>query len=139
MLTWGGTTSLQRNSQKCLDSQKRWWIGNVSRSYLQSTIPDMFISIESVHSFIWQSILLSVHPFICPSICLSIHSSDHHLFIYSSIFLSIHLSIHLSVCSSASTPDCLLVTTFSLFCSRDISKYMCSIKGNSKVHVISFW
>lgn len=59
--------------------------------------------------------------------CLSIHLSDHHLFIYLSIFLSIHLSIHLSVCSSASTPDCLSVTTFSLFCSRDISKYMCSI------------
>lgn len=72
--------------------------------------------------FFCLSIHLSVPPSVCPSIHLIIH-----LFIYSSIFLSIHLFIHLSVCSSASTPDCLSVTTFSLFCSRDISKYMCSI------------
>lgn len=81
--------------------------------------------------FFCLSIHLSVPPSVCPSIHLIIH-----LFIYSSIFLFIHLSIHLSVCSSASTSDCLSVTTFNLFCSRDISKYMYSIKGNSKVHVV---
>lgn len=69
--------------------------------------------------FFCLSIHLSVPPSVCPSI--------HLIIICLSIFLSIHLSIHLSVCSSASTSDCLSVTTFSLFCSRDISKYMCSI------------
>lgn len=92
---------------------------------------------------------LSIHLSVPPSVCPSIHLIIICLSIYLS-FLSIHLSIHLSVCSSASTPDCLSVTTFNLFCSRDISKYMCSIgkqQGTchflqikySRHNMISYW